>query len=253
MSNIFSNFSSIEWVFVALTFVWSGFVRSGLGFGGAALGLPFMLLIRPDPLFWLPIIGSHLLFFTFITVIRRMSNVDWRYLRRSMKLIIIPKLVGVLGLVVLPTAVLVIIVYTLIIGFALSNIFNILLNGKSKWAERFFLILGGYASGTSLVGAPLIVAAYSQHVNKLQLRDTLFVLWFILVCIKMSALMMLNVSWQLPFTLILLPAAGIGHMFGLRAHDKLISGNDREFRRYMGLGLLAVSIVGLMNIAKDYV
>lgn len=27
---------------VALLFVWAGFVRSGLGFGGATLGLPLM-------------------------------------------------------------------------------------------------------------------------------------------------------------------------------------------------------------------
>ena len=248
MQEIFTNFTLIEWVLVVFMFVWSGFVRSGLGFGGAALALPFMLLLRPDPIFWLPIIGTHLLFFTFITVIKKMSNVDWAYLLSSMKLIIIPKLLGVLGLVVLPTSVLVLIIYTIILAFALSNIFNIQLAGKQKWSERFFLILGGYASGTSLVGAPLIVAAYSQHVKKLQLRDTLFVLWFILVCIKMSAFVVLKVPLQWQFSLLLIPAATVGHLLGLRAHQWLVSGDDVMFRRYMGVGLAAVAIIGLINI-----
>ena len=227
-----------------MMFTWSGFVRTGLGFGGAALGLPFMLLLKPDPLFWLPIIGTHLLFFTFITVIRRMSNVDWDYLWRSMKIMIIPKLIGVIGLVILPTQYLVIIVYTIILAFAISNIFNYHLNGRGKWAERFFLILGGYASGTSLVGAPLIVAAYSQHVAIKQLRDTLFVLWFVLVCIKMTALVVLDVPLQWGLSLLLLPVAGVGHLLGLRAHRWLLSGDDVQFRRYMGFGLAAISLIG---------
>lgn len=86
MTETLNLFSYTEWLLVLLMFTWSGFVRSGLGFGGAALGLPFMLLLRPDPLLWLPVIATHLLFFTFITVIRRLSNVDWAYLRHSLKI-----------------------------------------------------------------------------------------------------------------------------------------------------------------------
>jgi uncharacterized membrane protein YfcA len=248
MADTLNLFSANEWLLVILMFVWAGFVRTGLGFGGAALGLPIMLLLRPDPLLWLPVVATHLLFFTFITVIRRMSNVDWTYLRRSMKIMIIPKMIGVVGLVILPTVILVVIVYGIILAFALSNIFNYKLSGKNKWSERFFLILGAYASGISLVGAPLIVAAYSQHVAIRQLRDTLFVLWFILVCIKMSALAALHVPLQWQLSILLLPAAGIGHMMGLRVHEKLISGDDVQFRRYLGIGLAAVSIVGLINV-----
>ncbi len=250
MTETLNLFNASEWLLVVLMFMWSGFVRTGLGFGGAALALPFMLILRPDPLFWLPVVATHLLFFTFITVIRRLSNVDWAYLWRSMKIMIIPKMLGVWGLVILPPVVLVVIVYAIILAFALSNIFNYRPRGRGKWSERFFLILGGYASGTSLVGAPLIVAAYSQHVAIAQLRDTLFVLWFILVCIKMSALTMLQVDLQWQLSLLLLPAAGFGHLLGLRAHQKLISGDDVQFRRYLGIGLAAVSIVGLINVAS---
>ena len=251
MTETLNLFSYTEWLLVLLMFTWSGFVRSGLGFGGAALGLPFMLLLRPDPLLWLPVIATHLLFFTFITVIRRLSNVDWAYLWHSLKIMIIPKMIGVWGLVILPATVLVVIVYGIILAFALSNIFNYKLSGKGKWSERFYLILGAYASGTSLVGAPLIVAAYSEHVAIRQLRDTLFVLWFILVCIKMSALAALHVPLQWQLSLLTLPAAGFGHWLGLHAHEKLISGDDVRFRRYLGIGLAAVSVLGLINVALN--
>lgn len=251
MSTIFNTFGPEEWLLVVLIFIWSGFVRSGLGFGGVALALPFMLLVRLDPLFWLPITALHLLFFTFLTVIRRMSNVDWMYLRRSIKIMIVPKIIGVFGLVVLPPAILALIVYVIILAVALSYIFNVVLNGKDKRAEYFFLILGGYASGTSLIGAPLIVAAYNEHVAIKKLRDTLFVLWFVLVCIKMSALLMLNVPLQWQFSLLLLPASGLGHFLGLKAHKILVGGNAVQFRRYMGFGLAGVSIVGLVNLLLD--
>jgi hypothetical protein len=46
---------------VSLIFMWAGFVRTGLGFGGAALGLPLMLLVGASPVYWLPVIGLHLL------------------------------------------------------------------------------------------------------------------------------------------------------------------------------------------------
>ncbi len=248
MSTILNTFSVNEWILVVLIYIWSGFVRSGLGFGGAALALPFMLLLRPDPLFWLPIIGLHLLLFTTITVIGRLSNIDWAYLLSSMKFMIGPKLIGVLGLVVLPQKILLSIVYSIILAYAMSQLFSVKLVGKGKLAERTFLMLGGYASGTSLVGAPLIVAAYSEHVAKNQLRDTLFALWFIMVCIKMTTLVMLDVPLQWQYGLLLLPAAGIGHVLGLRMHEFLVSGDDTQFRRALGFGLSCVAVVGIIDL-----
>jgi len=52
---------------VGIIFIWTGFVRSGLGFGGGALGLPLMLFVFNKPVFWLPIIGFQLLFFSMLT------------------------------------------------------------------------------------------------------------------------------------------------------------------------------------------
>jgi len=44
-----------QYTLIAIVFIWSGFVRSGLGFGGALFTIPFLLLIHDDPLFFLPI------------------------------------------------------------------------------------------------------------------------------------------------------------------------------------------------------
>jgi hypothetical protein len=51
-----SQLEIYQYVLIALIFVWSGFVRSGLGFGGAVMSLPFLLLIDNQPLVFLPII-----------------------------------------------------------------------------------------------------------------------------------------------------------------------------------------------------
>ena len=52
-------FTPIEIVFISFIFVWIGFVRTGLGFGGAVLGLPLPMLVGGSPINWLPIIGIH--------------------------------------------------------------------------------------------------------------------------------------------------------------------------------------------------
>jgi uncharacterized protein len=97
------DFSLYQSIAIALLFIWAGFVRTGLGFGGAALGLPLLLFVSNQPLLWLPIISVHLLFFSSLTVFTRLGNVDWAYLRKSSVYIVPPAIVGVLGLVNLPT------------------------------------------------------------------------------------------------------------------------------------------------------
>ena len=86
------NFSEAQWAAIVVIFVWTGFVRSGIGFGGAALGLPLLLLVEEAPLFFLPIIGIHLLVFTSLTAGGRLRNIDWRFVRGSMGWMIVPKI-----------------------------------------------------------------------------------------------------------------------------------------------------------------
>lgn len=63
-----SDLSLVQYVLIGLIFIWSGFVRSGLGFGGAVLSLPFLLLVLDEPLVFLPIIAVHLLVFSALTI-----------------------------------------------------------------------------------------------------------------------------------------------------------------------------------------
>ncbi len=241
------DFSTPQLLLTALVFVWSGFVRSGLGFGGAALGLPLMLFILPEPLFWLPIIGSHLLFFTALTLRSRLNDVDWGYLKRSSVSIIPAALLGVLGLVNLPTQWLLIFIYGISLFYALIWALDRAIESHNPLLDRILLLLGGYVAGTSLTGAPLMVAVYMRNVPRAQLRNTLFVLWFVLVCIKMAAFTALSVDLQLDSALMLLPVAAVGHVLGLRVHEAIIR-NDRAFKRWIGVGLALVSLLGLLNL-----
>ncbi|SHE19735.1 hypothetical protein BBROOKSOX_1604 [Bathymodiolus brooksi thiotrophic gill symbiont] len=227
--------------------MWAGFVRTGLGFGGAALGLPLMLLIGASPVYWLPVIGIHLLFFSSLTLYKSIKKVDWAYLKQSLIWIIPPTLVGVFGLIALPDKVMIIFVYSITIFYAVIWVFNQKITSHQPWVDKFLLILGGYVAGTSLTGAPLIVAVYMRYVAKEYLRNTLFVLWLILVGIKMSTFVAFGVviDWQL--SLLLIPVATIGHLIGLKLHDKIIQ-NDALFKRWVGAALLLISSFGLLKV-----
>jgi uncharacterized membrane protein YfcA len=244
---MFLDLSTIQILLVALLFIWAGFVRSGLGFGGAALGLPLMLFIDPDPLTWLPIIGTHLLFFSSLTLRTRMNNVDWDYLKQSSIYIVPAALVGVIGLISLPTQWLLVFIYSITLFYALIWFMNWAIESNNPVMDRFLLSVGGYVAGTSLTGAPLMVSVFMRNVSQAQLRNTLFVLWFALVTIKMSAFAALGVELHIVTALLLLPVAAIGHLAGLKTHEMILQ-NDRLFKRWVGGGLLLVSLLGLWNL-----
>lgn len=267
-----------QYLLIALIFAWSGFVRSGLGFGGAVMSLPFLLLIDNQPLIYLPIIAVHLLFFSSLTVgqnwlksrrkmllaqaaydasladtnvtQRAVNNgtVDWRYLKKALVIMIVPKLIGVFGLLTLPAGLMTGVIFVIVGAYAISYILNKPFKSNHPFLDTFFLILGAYISGTSLIGAPLIIAVFATHVAKDRLRDTLFVLWFILVTIKMAAFIYAGVNLQLVHHLWLLPAATLGHLLGLRFHNHLLHGDTKVFYRWLGVCLLVVSGVGVVTL-----
>jgi uncharacterized membrane protein YfcA len=241
------DFSFYQMLSIALVFVWTGFVRTGLGFGGAALGLPLLLFVRDNPLLWLPIISVHLLFFSGLTLLKRLHNVDWQYLRRTSIYIIPPAIVGVFGLVNLPVLWLNSFIYSVTLFYGFTWLLNRGIESRHVWADRVLLIFGGYIAGISLTGAPLMVAVYMRNVSKYQLRDTLFVLWFILVSIKMTTFIALSVDLHFLTALTLLPIAAIGHVLGLKAHNTIIH-NDLLFKRWIGGGLVVVSFLGLWHL-----
>lgn len=246
---------------IALIFAWSGFVRSGLGFGGALFTLPFLLLVVNDPLLFLPIISVHLLFFSSITLIGEQlfkvedspatqtvqSRINWGFVRYSMSVMLIPKIIGVVGLLVLPVELMNRVIFVLIGGYALTYIANKPMRSGSRIMDTVFLALGGYISGTSLIGAPLIMAVAMRYLQPNEFRSTLFVIWFVLVSIKMSAFAVAGVDLQLWNALLLLPFAGIGHYIGLKAHQRLIQTDTGSFYRLIGWILFATSCMGLLQ------
>ena len=239
-------FSPLEWGLTLLLFVWSGFVRTGLGFGGAALGLPLFLLLLDRPVFWIPVIGLHLLFFSGLTLRDQLHAVDWGYLKKSSPWMLPPALAGVFGLVNFPNDVLLVFIYSVTLIYAVLWLFDKAIHSSNPVIDRLLLVVGSYVAGTSLTGAPLKIAVFMRNVKITQLRNTLFVLWFIIVTIKVATLIALAVPLNLTFAVTMLPAAAIGHVLGLRAHIHLMS-HDRLFRQALGGFLIIVSVIGLVN------
>ncbi|WP_163576271.1 sulfite exporter TauE/SafE family protein [Halomonas faecis] len=252
-----------QYLLIGLVFVWSGFVRTSLGFGGAVLSLPFLLLVHDRPLVFLPLIAVHLLIFSSWIAWRghrqlvednggqapTESNIDWRYLLKAMKVMIVPKLIGVVGLLTLPSHVMTSIIFAIVIVYAIGYVLDKPFRSNNRYVDAVLLALGGYVSGTSLIGAPLIVAVFATHVAAHQLRDTLFVLWFILVLIKMVSFLIAGVDLQLVHHLWLLPCALAGHLLGERAHRYMIASRTNLYFRVLGGVLILVSMVGLLSPA----
>jgi uncharacterized membrane protein YfcA len=255
-----------QYALIGVIFIWSGFVRSGLGFGGAVLALPFLLLVLNDPLVFLPIISIHLLVFSSWIAFQGAKanrkkavfaaeqgeiaseaegNIAWAYLRKALGIMIIPKLIGVFGLLTLPSNIVTMVIFIIVAVFAVSYIINKPFYSNNKTLDTLFLMLGGYVSGTSLIGAPLIVSVFATKVPRHQLRDTLFVLWFILVMIKMVSFVLAGVDLQLIHQVWLLPCALIGHIFGQRLHQRIIEAETPRFFQFIGVALLVVCLFGI--------
>lgn len=251
---------SWQYVAIGLLFVWGGFVRSGLGFGGAVLTLPFLLMVHNAPLVFLPIIAVHLLFFSFVTVVHshyrispelegeRGGTVNWAFLRYALPLMIVPKLIGVAGVITLPADVVSGFIFLVVSVYAVTYILDRPFKSNSNWLDAFFLVLGGYVSGTSLVAAPLVVPVAASRMQKFQLRDTLFALWFVLVAIKLAAFMWSGIDLQWRQHLWLLPCATLGHFIGLRFHAYTMQADTKVFFRLLGSVLLLVSLAGLWRV-----
>lgn len=243
------DLGTLPLVLTCLIFIWSGFVRAGLGFGGAVLALPLLLIVSNEPLYWLPILALHLLVFSAFTLQSRLDNVDWRVLQQTLPFILPTKLIGVFGLLSLPNRWLVVIIYGITTFYALLWISDHKIKSDKPWLDRLMLFGGGYFSGTSLSGAPLIAAIYVKKIHRNSLRDTLFVLWFVLVSIKLATLVWFDVDLQLGAAAILLPVTAIGHFIGMKAHEYLLE-NDRVFKRSLGLAMIAIAAIGIARVLQ---
>jgi uncharacterized membrane protein YfcA len=239
------DFSTTQLIAISAIFVWSGFVRAGLGFGGAALALPLLLIVLDQPLFFLPIIATHLLIFSSITAGRGLKNIDRAFLKESLRWMIIPKLAGVIGLLSLPNDWMVWIIYAITGFYAITWIIKWEIRSQSPWVDRLLFIIGGYFSGVSLIGAPLIVAVAVRKMAIDAYRDTLFVLWFILVVIKMLAFAIAGVDLQWQWSLMLLLPTTLGHLMGLRFHQQMLKRDPQVVRQWLGICLLGIVVMAL--------
>ena len=167
------------------------------------------------------------------------------YIGRSFIIILPFKIIGLVGLLNLPGSVLSIAVFVLTGAYGASYLLGVSFRSNSVWLDRVLLALGGYASGTSLIGAPLLVAVYVRHVASERLRETLFVLWMLLASMKLATFLATGVNMQWQAQLWLLPCAAVGHVLGLKVHHHLLRAQGGFFMRVMGTALLGVSLVGL--------
>ena len=62
---------------------------------------------------------------------------------------------------------------------------------------------------------------------------------------KMSAFVYTGIDLQLLHQVWLLPCAAIGHVMGLKVHQKLLTSTANLFMRLLGSGLLVVTLVGV--------
>jgi uncharacterized membrane protein YfcA len=63
----------------------------------------------------------------------------------------------------------------------------------------------------------------------------------------MAAFVTMNVAIDWQFSLALIPVAAIGHVIGIRAHQKIIE-NDQLFKKWVGSALLLISSFGLLKV-----
>lgn len=242
------EFTLFNIIVLMIAFWWSGFVRAGLGFGGAGLMYPVAFLVVDSVIFLVPIVAVHLLIFTGFTLARGgYKNIDWPTVLKLLAILMPTKIMGVFGLLQLPEFWLLMSVYAIIIVYSLGYIFRIKSPKPNPWINIPALLFGGYVSGLSLSGAPIIAAVALQYLRKEQARESMYVLWIVAVAIKLSTLFAFGVDLQLEHQLWLLPIAAVGHIMGTRLHKKLLAMQTDTFYRWMGVALLSLSVVGLVR------
>ena len=177
------------------------------------------------------------------------GTVNRAFLRYALPLMFIPKLIGVAGVITLPADIVSGFIFALVSIYAVSYILDRPFQVRGGRLDPWLLMLGGYVSGTSLIAAPLVVPVAASRMPKEQVRDTLFVLWFLLVAVKLIAFVIGGVDLQWQHHLWLLPCAAAGHLLGLRFHAYTLRAETKVFFRVLGVGLLAVSLAGLLRLA----
>lgn len=241
------EFILINIVILMIAFWWSGFVRAGLGFGGAALMYPIALLAVDSVLFLVPIVAVQLLVLSSITLIKGYRDVDWKAVFGVFAIILPTTLIGIFGLIKLPEFTLLMLVYGIVIIYSISYIFPLKLSKPNNFFSLISLMLGGYLAGLSLAGAPIIAAVVLKYLPKQTVRNSMFVIWILLVSLKLATLQYYEVDLQLQHQFWLFPCAIVGHLMGLKMHDHLLKLDTEQFYRWLGIALFTISIIGVIK------
>ncbi|MBX2839956.1 MAG: sulfite exporter TauE/SafE family protein [Gammaproteobacteria bacterium] len=251
-----SSLPAWQYIAIALCFVWSGFVRSGLGFGGAALTLPFLLLIFDNPVVFLPAIAWQLLVISIATVLTRLENVHWVFLLRLLAVLFVPFTAGLFGLFNFSGFVLSLTVFSVTLLYGVSYVRTSTLNRPktkiNKSLDTLGTIVGGYFSGVALIGAPIIVASSARRLPAHMVRDTFFVLWIVMVIFKLVGFQLADVDLQWKLTLWTFPMTLIGHYLGQKVHDQILKTDRSQFEKFIGIGLILVSCFGISTLLRTH-
>ena len=231
-----------------LCFLWSGFIRSGLGFGGLVLTLPFALMVVDSPLDIMPLAIVHVFVVGAWTVVFHFRNVDWMQLLRMIRVMAIPVLLGLFGLITIPENWLLLLVFGVVLGYSVNYIHPFIQLRAGDWSNTLVLMLGGYLSGLALIGSPLIVAVVGHRIERHRLRDSLLALWVILSPPKLAVLFYSGVDLHLDWQWWLLPVNLIGHLLGMKFHDHLLQLRSESFYRWLGFVLMVVVLVGIFRV-----
>jgi len=242
------TFDTLTIVVLFLCFIWSGFLRTGLGVGATVLMLPFALLVVNSPLIILPVITTQSVILSSVTVLQNFQNVSWRQVGVFLGITATPFSVGLYGLILLPEKWLMLLVYSITFVYALSYIFQVRVNEKSTGLDLFALIIGGYINGLSFTGGPPIAAVMSKHVPKQQFRDTFLAMMILIATIKLSTFYWVGVNLQLQLQVMMIPAVLIGHVLGLRFHRYFVTTDERVFYRWLGVVIFVATLVGIIKM-----
>jgi len=249
------TFDTITIVVLFLCFIWSGFVRAGFGAGAFILMLPFALFVINTPLIIVPVVATHAVILSSLTVFQHFHNVNWKYVGVVISITFIPFISGLYGLILLSEKWLVLLVYGITLIYALSYIFprpvvkntNPVVKKTNSGFDFLMLMIGGYINGLSFTGGPPIAAVMTKYVPKQQFRDTFLATVILTATTKLSTFFWLGISLQPQLQLIVIPAVLLGHVMGLRFHRYFVTMDERIFYRWLGIVLLMVTLLGIIK------
>ena len=196
----------------------------------------------------MPLAIVHVFVVGVSTMIFRFRNVDWMELLRMIRVMAIPVLLGLFGLITIPENWLLLLVFGVMLGYSVNYIYPFIQLREGGWSNTLVLMLGGYLSGLALIGSPLIVAVAGHRIERHRLRDSLLALWVILSPPKLAVLFYSGVDLHLDWQWWLLPVNLIGHLLGMKFHDHLLQLRSESFYRWLGFVLMVVVLVGIFRV-----